>query len=79
MCVFDAGLLHIPPGSKDAAVFSPGGDKFREIGPENIQYQKLFFFASQYQKLALLSSVPSYIGHRHPIGNNPETKICVNE
>ena len=26
-------LLHIPPGSKDAAVFSPGGDKGSAAAP----------------------------------------------
>jgi hypothetical protein len=31
--VFAAELLHIPPGSKDAAVFSPGGDKGSTAAP----------------------------------------------
>lgn len=33
MCVFAAELLHIPPGSKDAAVFSPAGDKGSSASP----------------------------------------------
>jgi hypothetical protein len=33
-CVFCfTELLHIPPGSKDAAVFSPGGDKGSAAAP----------------------------------------------
>ena len=28
-----AELLHIPPNSKDAAIFSPGGDKGTDAGP----------------------------------------------
>nr|ACF81727.1 unknown [Zea mays] len=31
--IFAAELLHIPPGSKDAAVFSPGGDKGSTAAP----------------------------------------------
>jgi hypothetical protein len=33
VCVFAAELLHIPPSSKDAAVFSPGGDKGSTAAP----------------------------------------------
>lgn len=41
-----AELLHIPPGSKDAAIFSPGGDKGSSAAPgepdcPSVHYNKI--------------------------------------